>query len=157
MRIRQKLKVKQHLHAACTTHSRTDIRVRDVDFTIDEPFERDGTNQGPAPTETAVAALIGCTNTIGHKCADALGVDLGHLEIAAICDLDRRGVTLQKEIEVPFERIEMDVTYDGPATPADAERVALEVEKYCAVSKLFRNAGTEVVHNWLPKDGQPGQ
>ncbi len=155
--IRQKMKVKQHLHADCTTHSRSDIRVRDVGFTIDEPLERGGTNQGPALTETAVAALVGCTNTIGHKCANALGVDIGHLEIAAVCDFDRRGVALQEEIEIPFERIEMTVTYDGTATPAEAEDVALEVEKYCAVSKLFRRAGTEVVHAWVPKAEQPGQ
>ncbi|MGB2325174.1 MAG: LysR family transcriptional regulator, partial [Pseudomonadales bacterium] len=44
----------------------------DVDFAIDEPIERGGTNLGPTPTDAALAALIGCTNVIGHKCANRL-------------------------------------------------------------------------------------
>ena len=79
------------------------VSIRDVVVQIDEPVERGGTNLGPAPTETAIAALIGCTNTIGHKCANSLGLDIGNLIIDAVCDFDRRGVTLQEEIDVPFQ------------------------------------------------------
>jgi uncharacterized OsmC-like protein len=62
--------------------------MRDVQLTIDEPQARGGTNLGPTPTETALAALVGCTNVIGHKCADSLGVDIGHLDISVSCDFD---------------------------------------------------------------------
>ena len=47
---------------------------------------------GPAPTETAVAALAGCTNTIGNKCAKALDIDAGLINVEIECDFDRRGV-----------------------------------------------------------------
>ena len=73
-RVTDKLLVVQRLHGECVTHSRTQISVRDITFTIDEPSERGGTNLGPAPTETLVASLIGCTSVIGHKCAARHGV-----------------------------------------------------------------------------------
>jgi uncharacterized OsmC-like protein len=146
--IKQKIKVKLRVNGYCPTHSRCEVSVRDVGMTIDEPVERGGTNAGPAPTDTALAALVGCTNTIGHKCARALGVDIGHLDIAVVCDLDRRGVTLQEEIEVPFERIDLMVNCSGAASQADLDRVAAEVRKFCPVSKLFRRAGTEIVEHW---------
>jgi uncharacterized OsmC-like protein len=115
---------------------------------IDEPVERGGSNTGPSPTETAVASLVGCTNVISHKCASALGIDLGHLTIEATFELDRRGVTLQEEIDLPFPRIELTMSYDGSATEEEVRKVAEETAKFCAIAKLFRNAGTEIREVW---------
>ena len=146
--IRMKTSVKLRAEAQCPSHSRADIRIRDVAFAIDEPVERGGTNAGPTPTDAALAALVGCTNVIGHKCAQALGIEIGHLRIGATCDFDRRGVTLAEEIERPFERIVLDVVADGPAGDAELARVAAEVRKFCPLSKLFHAAGTEIVETW---------
>lgn len=148
MAIRMKSNVKLKASAECPSHSRSDIQVRDVSFAIDEPTERGGTNVGPTPTDTALAALIGCTNVIGHKCATSLGVDIGHLNIDAACDFDRRGVTLEEEIEVPFSAVVLNVVSDGSADQAALDRVASETEKYCPLSKLFKAAGTKVEVNW---------
>ncbi len=148
MAIKQKTEVKFQVEAICPTHARSELTIRDLNTFIDEPEVRGGTNTGPSPTESAIAALVGCTNVISHKCAKALGIDLGHLTISATCDLDRRGVTLQEEIEVPFKRVELTMTYDGSATEAEIRQVAADTAKYCAVSKLFRNAGTEIVEVW---------
>lgn len=148
MAIRMKTSVKLSAQAKCPTHSRADITVRDVAFTIDEPVERGGTNLGPTPTDTALAALVGCVNVIGHKCAKKLGVDIGHLDIDAVCDFDRRGVTLAEEIEVPFTSATLNVVTDGTASQADLDRVAIETEKYCPLSKLFRAAGVQLEVNW---------
>lgn len=132
------------------SHSLTNIKVRDVDFAIDEPVERGGTNKGPTPTETIVSALIACTNVIGHKCAEAHNIDIGHLKIDVACDFDRRGVTLAEEVDVPFQKIKMDVTYDGTATQADIDRLQTEVAKYCPLSKVFKAAGTVIEEVWKP-------
>ncbi|WP_419914096.1 OsmC family protein [Hoeflea sp.] len=113
-------------------------------------MERGGTNAGPTPTDTALAALIGCTNVIGHKCAGSLGIDIGHLEISAKCTFDRRGVTLEEEIDIPFKSIELTVVSHGPATQDELQRVAAEVRKYCPLSKLFTSAGTQIVEIWQP-------
>ncbi len=148
MAIRMKTEVKLRAGAHCPSHARADVSARDLQFAIDEPVERGGTNAGPTPTETALAALIGCTNVIGHKCAERLGVDLGHLDISVTCDLDRRGVMLEDEIDIPFRRIEMTVRSDGSANDAALRLVAAEVRKYCPLSKLFSAAGTEIVDIW---------
>ena len=78
LNIRPKTTVKLKATAECPSHSLSEVAVRDLVFAIDEPIERDGTNKGPTPTDTAIAALIGCTNVIGHKCANSLGIDIGH-------------------------------------------------------------------------------
>jgi len=134
--------------AHCPSHSRADVRVRDLTLVIDEPAERGGTNAGPAPTETALSALAGCTNVIGHKCAARLGVDIGHLDIEITCDFDRRGVTLAKEIDVPFLAIRQTVSAHGAVSEDELLAVAREVDKYCPLAKLCAEAGTKVDTVW---------
>lgn len=146
--VRQKTTVKLRATAHCPSHSLSEVSVRDLVQYIDEPVERGGTNQGLTPTDTAISALVGCTNVIGHKCADMLGLDIGHLTITAVCDFDRRGVTLAEEIDVPFQRIELKVQSDGSATSDQLQHLAAEVAKYCPLSKLFRQAGTEILETW---------
>ena len=148
MAIKPKIVATLKVSAECPSHARSDLSIRDVAFSIDEPLARSGTNAGPSPTETALSALIGCTNVIGHKCADALGVDIGHLSISASCQFDRRGVTLAEEIDVPFQEITLSIQADGTASQEDIDRVAAEVAKFCPLSKLFRQAGTKLSENW---------
>ena len=66
-----KTEVTMKISATCPHHSRADVSVRDVETVIDEPTERGGTNLGLTPTETMVAALIGCTNVITNKIVDS--------------------------------------------------------------------------------------
>ncbi|WP_420862505.1 OsmC family protein [Algirhabdus cladophorae] len=146
--VKMKTTVKLRAKGECPSHSRADVAVRDLTFAIDEPTERGGTNAGPTPTDTALAALIGCTNVIGHKCAKTLGIDIGHLTIDAVCDFDRRGVTLTEEINVPFHAIALKVVSDGSATQAQLDQVAAETDKYCPLSKLFVAAGTKLTVTW---------
>ncbi len=147
--VKTKNTVRLRAAAACPSHSLSEVSIRDLSFAIDEPLERGGTNKGPTPTDAALAALVGCTNVIGHKCAKALGVDIGHLDISVACDFDRRGVTLQEEVDTPFVSLRLTVKSDGPAGNADLQRVAAEVAKYCPLSKLFRQAGTTIEENWI--------
>ena len=64
--VREKTTVTQRIHGNCRP-----IRARKLPYAtvIDEPKEREGTNMGPTPAETMVAALFACTNVISHKCA----------------------------------------------------------------------------------------
>jgi len=79
MAITQKTVIQATMTGQSPSHSLTNVSVRDVKFPIDEPIERGGTNLGPSPTETAIGALIGCTSVIANKCAEKLGIDIGHL------------------------------------------------------------------------------
>jgi putative redox protein len=147
--IKQKTTVKQRMAASCPSHSRADVSVRDVSFTIDEPVERDGTNIGPTPTETALAALAGCTNVIGNKVAHKLGLDVSNFNVSIVADFDRRGVTLSEEIDVPFEAIKLRVELSTTATQGEIDQLAVEVAKYCPLAKLFRQAGTKLEEEWV--------
>jgi putative redox protein len=149
MAIKMKTVVTYRTKAACPTHARTEIPLRDLTVVVDEPLERGGTNLGATPTEMALAALIACTNVIGHKNAKRLGVDLGEITIDADCKFDRRGVLMEEEIDVPFPEITLTVACTGPATTAQLEDVGAETAKYCAIAKLFTAAGTALTVNWV--------
>ena len=148
MAIRMKTSVTLSVDAICSSHSVAHVRTRDLAAIIDEPIERHGTNLGFTPTDTAISALAGCTNTIGHKCATKLGVDIGNLNISVKCRFNRLGVTLQDEIDVPFEEIDLTVVSDGSATQEELNQVAAEVAKFCPLAKLFRQAGTIINEDW---------
>lgn len=147
--LKPKTVVKLRAKGQGVSHSRADISVRDLSIAIDEPEARGGTNAGATPTEMALAALVGCTNVIGHKCAGKLGVDIGNLSIEVTSDFDRRGVTLEEEIDVPFVTLRQTVTSDGTATENELRLVAADVAKYCPLSKLFEQSGTKMETIWL--------
>ena len=151
MAIRQKTQLTIKLSGKGTSHSRSEVDVGKKTVVIDEPVVRGGTDEGPAPTEMAYASLVGCTNVIGSKCADKLGVDIGHLTFAMEVDFDRRGVLLMEEVDVPFTAIRLDVLADGSATEAELEQVAAETEKFCPISKLYAQAGTNLSVTWRKK------
>lgn len=151
MAIKMKSVVTYRATAACPTHARTEIPVRDLEVVIDEPLERGGTNLGPTPTEAAMTALIACTNVIGHKNAHRLGVDLGEITIDAACQFDRRGVLMQEEIDVPFPAITLTVNCTTSASQEELTLVGVETAKYCAIAKLFEAAGTDLTVNWKKK------
>jgi uncharacterized OsmC-like protein len=146
--VREKTTVTQRIRGNCPTHSRTEISVRDVKAVIDEPKEREGTNMGPTPTETMVAALIGCTNVITHKCAKKHGVELKTMTVGAESTFDRRGAQLLEEIEVPFPRIRLVIDVTTDASEADMEKVKADLHRFCPVSKVIRNAGTDIEEVW---------
>ncbi len=147
--VKSKNTVTLRASAQCPSHSLANVSIRDVAFAIDEPVERGGSNLGPTPTDAALSALIGCTNVIGHKCAAKLGLDIGSLHIEASCDFDRRGVTLQEEVNVPFVRIDLNIKTENTISEDDLKRLAAEVSAYCPLSKLFRQAGTHIEESWI--------
>ena len=148
MAIRQKTEMTIKLSGKGTSHSRSETYADGLDVIIDEPVARGGTNEGPSPTVTAYAALIGCTNVIGNKCADKLGIDIGHLSFEMEVDFDRRGVLLMEEVDVPFKAIRLMVTSDGPMSDDELQSVAQETAKFCAISKLYEQSGTDLTITW---------
>lgn len=146
--IKERMVVTQRFVGHCPTHSRTEISVRDVKTVIDEPKERDGTNLGPTPTETLIAALVACTNVIGHKCAQRHGVPIHSMSIDAEASFDRRGTQMQEEVEIPFPRIRLHIKVTTDADCAALERVKLDLRRFCPVAKVFRSAGAEIDELW---------
>jgi putative redox protein len=146
--IRQKQEITMKLAAEAVSHSRTDVKVRDVGTTVDEPVERGGTNKGPSPTETLMASLLACTNVITHKVAEKNGVHLDGMSIRLEAQFDRRGVTLQEEVAVPFPKITLYIDVKTGADEAKMAAVKRELNMYCPVSKVLRAAGSKVEEVW---------
>lgn len=146
--VKPKTMVKYKMDAACVSHSRTDVSVRNVKATIDEPIERGGTNLGLTPTETMMAALLGCTNVIARRVGEKNGVHFKSMKIRLEADFDRRGTQLIEEINVPFPEITMFIDVETDADEQALAKVKRELGMYCPVSKVFRQAGTKVNEIW---------
>jgi putative redox protein len=146
--IRPKTVVTLRVKGACPSHSRTDVSVRDLKFSIDEPIERGGTNMGPSPTETLMAALAACTNRIGHKVADLNGVDIKEFAVNVEAQFDRRGTQLQEELDVPFPEVQLNIAMTTDADDAAVEKMKADLQRFCPISKVIRQAGTEIIENW---------
>lgn len=146
--VKQKTVVTQKMTGESKSHSLTEIKCRDVSTLIDEPTERGGTNKAPTPTETLMAALIGCTNVIFHKAAHANGVDVRSLNIRLETQFDRRGVTLQEEIAVPFPKITMYLELKTDADDAKIAEAKRQLNMYCPVAKVIRASGSELEEVW---------
>jgi putative redox protein len=140
--------VTQRLEARCSSHSRTDVTVRDRAMIIDEPLERGGTNQGFTPTEVLMASLIGCTNVITHKVAHKNGVDIKAMSVRLEAQFDRRGVMLQEELDRPFSSVTLHIDMQTDADAGAVEKVKRELAMFCPVSKVFRAAGIELKEVW---------
>ena len=130
------------------SHARTDILTRDVESVIDEPTIRGGTNLGLTPTETLMASLIGCTNVITHRIADQLGVKIKKLDVNVNSKFNKDGVSLLKEIEVPFPILEMNIKIASNASGNQLETIKKQLKMFCPISKVISNSGTKIIDNW---------
>jgi putative redox protein len=135
--VKEKTVVTQRLQGRCTSHSRTDVMVRDRSMVIDEPLERGGTNQGFTPTETMMASLIGCTNVITHKVAEKNGVAIKSMN-----------VRLEAEFDRPFTSVTLYIDLETDADTPAVERVKRELSMFCPVSKVFGAAGIALKEVW---------
>jgi len=146
--IREKMVVKWRMEGEVLSHSLTKATVRGVSTQIDEPLERGGTNQGQTPTETLVAALVGCTNVISHKIAHKNGIELHDMHISADVEFDRRGVTLKEDVAVPFPSITLTIDVRTSASAEQMAQLQTELAMFCPLAKLIRASGTVLTENW---------
>ena len=136
------------VEGTCPSHSRTDILARDTEITIDEPEERGGTNLGPSPTETMLASLAGCSSVIAHKIAHKHGAKFQSCSVDVVATFDRRGVTLQEEVDVPFPDVQVLIEVTTDADDATMEKIKTELPMFCPVSKVIRQSGSQVSDVW---------
>ena len=148
MAIQIKPVITMKMEGEANTHALTKMKVRDLSISTDEPVERGGTNTAPSPTETMLASLIGCTNVITQKIAAKHGIDVLGLKIGVTAQLDRRGVSLEDEIKVPFPEIDLNIELTTRGDDADVAVLQMDLSKYCPISKILRESGTKVNENW---------
>ena len=146
--VKPKTTIQFKMDGECVSHARTDVSVRDVEVTIDEPEARGGTNMGLSPTETLMAALLGCTSVISHRIAHEAGFDIDPMSVDCDASFDRRGVMLTDEVEVPFPKVVLNINITTSAGDAEIEMLKTHLSRFCPVSKVIRASGTEIEEVW---------
>ncbi len=146
--VKPKMIVTMKLEGTCPSHARTDVRVGSNEITIDEPVARGGTDLGPSPTETLVAALVACTNVIGHRVAESHGVHFQAMSVDAEAQFDRHGVSLTAEVDVPFPQILLKITVTTEAGEDAMQKVKDDLAKFCPLAKVLRQSGTVIDEQW---------
>jgi uncharacterized OsmC-like protein len=147
--IKPKTVVTMKLHGECTTHAGTDVSADSLTMVVDEPLERGGSGEGMSPTQTMIAALIGCTNRISQKLAAANGVAVQAMTVDAEAKFDRRGADMKEEIAVPFPEIALTIDMTTDADDAAIEIVKTDLAKFCPISKVIRESGTKISEEWI--------
>lgn len=129
--------------------TRTEIAVRDLPvFATDEPRSSGGTETGPTPLETVLAALVGCKSVMIHNVASAMDFDYEGVELEASGMIDLRGPKGVPGIRPYFESVDLTVTV-YTAEPEDRlARLARNAEARCPVMNLLRDAGATVNATW---------
>ncbi len=146
--VKPKTTIQFKLAGEAITHARTDVAVRDVEVTIDEPEARGGTNMGLSPTETLMAALLGCTSVISHRIAHEAGFEIDPMTVDCDAGFDRRGVILAEEVEVPFPKVVLNIKITTSAGDTQIEKLKTDLARFCPLSKVIRASGTEIEENW---------
>ena len=87
------------------TSTKSSATARGKTFTIDEPLQRGGTDEGPMPVEFVFMGLAGCTHVISNKLAKANGVKFTAMDIDIAVTMDSHGTRLINPIDVPFPEV----------------------------------------------------
>lgn len=115
--------------------ARTRVKVRTFTLVVDEPPELGGTDAGPNPVETVLAALTGCLNVVAHLVANEQGLPLEDLEIEASGELNPDRLLRQPTSDrAGFKNIRVKLRFRTEAPPHAVERWLREVEARCPVS-----------------------
>lgn len=73
-------------------------------------------------------------------------IDVLRLKIGVTAQFDRRGVSLEDEIKVPFS--EIDLKIELTTNSDDVTVLQTDLSKYCPISKILRESGTKVNEHW---------
>ncbi len=115
--------------------ARTRVTARTFTLVVDEPPALGGTDQGPNPVETVLAALTGCLNVVAHLVAKEQGLPLSDLEIEASGSLNpERFLNQPTSDRAGFKEIRVTLRFRTQANTDAVERWLREVESRCPVS-----------------------
>jgi uncharacterized OsmC-like protein len=100
-----------------------------------------GVGDVPCSGDLLLGALAACQEITIRMVAAAMGIELEHLEVEAIGDLDLRGTLgMDREVPVGFSNIrcESRVTVKDDGRPERAKRLLENAERYCVVLNTLR-------------------
>lgn len=109
-------------------------------FLIDEPAALAGDDVAASPVEVALGALISCQIVVYRLYAQALGIRLDEIDIAAEGDLDaRRLFGIDESVRPGFGEVRLAITVTGPESDERYQELRAAVDAHCPVLDLFQN------------------
>jgi uncharacterized OsmC-like protein len=135
----------RNVRARNEASTRTQITARDFTVVTDEPT---GTNSGPTPLETVLAALTGCEAVILHLAAGAMKFQYSAVEMEAEGEVDLRGSGGSGRIRPQFSSVKLKITVRSNESAERFERLKKNVAEQCPVMNLFHDAKVDVATDW---------
>ncbi len=121
-------------------HLKFEARKRDFVFTVDEPAERGGTDQGPNPLAYFMAGAASCLMNQYAVAAIAKGIVLEDLQMTARGHFDRR-------IGGAFDEMIYDIRILSKAPKSAILELSKESEEMCYAHNTLRKAGLRMKTN----------
>lgn len=116
------------------------IRAGKHSFLVDEPGALAGDDLAASPVEVALGALISCQIVVYRLYANALGIRVDDIEIAAEGDLDaRRLFGIDESVRAGFSQVRLDIRIIGPESAERYQELREAVDAHCPVLDLFVN------------------
>ncbi len=115
-------------------------RVRDFEFTMDEPTNLGGTDQGMNPVEALLSAVGGCKVIVAQSFARAKKIKLNRIKVTVDGELDTDGFT-GKNPEAKVGLTDLDTHYqiDADNTKEEIEDFVDFIEATCPVMDTIEN------------------
>jgi uncharacterized OsmC-like protein len=121
-------------------------------FIIDEPPSMGGKGKGANPLSHFLGALCGCSQYTLYKCAEELGVDIGHVKWRASGKLDLRGLKGEEGVPSRFQSITVVAEMDTKASKAELQQLQEMVEQRCPVANTIEATGMEFTVEYKSRD-----
>lgn len=115
----------------------------------DEPESSGGTNAGPTPLTTVLAALCGCESVTFHRTAGELGLAYEGISFVADFTIDIRGRNGDRAVRPHFQTVRMEATVTTDASAEELAAVVEETEARCPVFNLLSDAGVRIETVWV--------
>jgi len=122
----------------CPEFFRCDTPMRKHALVVDEPKRLGGGDEGPSPTELALAALASCQAITYRVWAHRLGIALERVHVEAAGDIDLRGFFGTEEgVPAGYGAIRVTVRCEGPEPHERYRELQDAVDQHCPLLDML--------------------
>lgn len=115
-------------------------KARGHTFTIDEPKNQGGADEGITPVEALLGGLGACKTIVARVHADSQGIHLNNIEIKVEGHIDSEGfLNVNPNAKVGFQDIKTTYTIDASNTKEEIEEFVQFIEEHCPVLDTIVN------------------
>jgi putative redox protein len=127
---------------------KTKLKAGEHTFTIDEPENFGGTNQGPDPLSVLLGSLASCENIIANLVAKEIQFDLQGIEYEITGELDLRGLMGDTSVRTYFEWVKIEAKLTTSESENRIQELREITDARCPIFQTLKAAGVNIVSNW---------